>query len=116
MSAGTFTGLIPGIHINLVAVFILSLTFISKFQPITLIVFITAMAITHTFIDFIPSIFIGAPDEDTALSTLPGHKLLMTGQGHQAIKLTLIGSSIAIASLIFIIPIFIIFVSRNISR
>jgi putative membrane protein len=105
--AGTFTGLIPGIHINLIAIFLLSITFISQLQPITLIIFITAMAITHTFLDFIPAIFLGAPDEDTGLGTLPGHELLLAGRGHHAIKLTLIGSTIATISLFLIIPTFI---------
>ena len=110
--AGTFTGLIPGIHINLVATTILiSIPFTQV--PITaILIFITAMAITHTFIDFIPSIFLGAPDEDTALGVLPGHKFLLKGQGHQAIKLTTLGSIIAIILLIFIVPIFIFIVPK----
>ncbi|MCK5449234.1 tripartite tricarboxylate transporter permease [Candidatus Pacearchaeota archaeon] len=104
--AGTLTGLIPGIHINLVAATILILITSTQFSTIELLVFITAMAITHTFVDFIPSIFLGAPDEDTGLGVLPGHELLLKGQGHQAIKLTTLGSTLAITLLIFIIPIF----------
>lgn len=105
--AGTFTGLIPGIHINLVAVLVLSIAFISQLPITTLLIFITAMAITHTFVDFIPAIFLGAPDEDTALGILPGHKLLLSGQGHHALKLTLLGSTIAIFTLIIVVPVFI---------
>jgi len=70
------------------------------------------MAITHTFIDFIPSIFFGAPDEDTGLSSLPGHKFLLKGLGHEALKLTVLGSTIAIISLTFIIPLFIFGISK----
>jgi len=108
VAAGTITGVIPGIHTNLVAVTLLSLIpFLPSTSTTTLIAFIASMAITHTFLDFIPSIFLGAPDEDTALGVLPGHKFLMKGLGHEAIKLTLIGSSIAIALLVIIIPTFI---------
>jgi putative membrane protein len=110
--AGTFTGLTPGIHINLVAIFLISLTFITQLPITILLVFITSMAITHTFIDFIPSIFLGAPDEDTGLGILPGHELLINGQGHHALKLTLLGSTIAVISLILIIPIFIIAIPK----
>ncbi len=102
--AGTFTGLIPGIHINLIGVLLISLSaslFIS-INPIYLIVFIVSMAITHTFIDFIPSIFLGCPDTDTELSVLPGHELLKKGQGYQAIILTCYGSLAAIFILILI--------------
>lgn len=102
--AGTITGLIPGIHINLVGVFIISLTssFFLNIQPIYLITFITSMAITHTFVDFIPSIFLGCPDTDTELSILPGHELLKKGLGYEAIILTCYGSIAAIFILIII--------------
>ncbi len=60
------------------------------------------MAITHTFIDFIPSIFLGCPDTDTELSILPGHELLKKGQGYQAVILTAYGSLAAIFILILI--------------
>ncbi|MFH1238246.1 MAG: tripartite tricarboxylate transporter permease [archaeon] len=105
-TAGTFTGLTPGIHINLVATTILVLIPLTQFPITAILIFITAMAITHTFVDFIPSIFLGAPDEDTGLGVLPGHEFLLKGQGHQAIKLTTLGSTIAIILLTLIIPIF----------
>ena len=112
--AGCVTGLIPGIHINLVSLLIVSfsvylLDFISF--P-SLGVFIIAMAITHTFLDVLPAVFLGAPDADTALGVLPGHQLLLKGMGYEAIKLTVIGSllSLIIASLLF--PLFILIVPK----
>jgi len=101
---GTFTGLMPGIHINLVGAIIVSLFFSGTFQfnPIYFIIFITSMAITHTFIDFIPSIFLGCPNTDTELSILPGHELLRKGEGYSAIMLTAMGGLIAIFALIII--------------
>lgn len=101
---GTITGLIPGIHINLIGVFLVSLSasFLAFLNPLYFIAFIVSMAITHTFIDFIPSIFLGAPDTDTELSILPGHELLNQGQGYQAIILTTYGSLIAVFVLVLI--------------
>ncbi|MEK6892844.1 MAG: tripartite tricarboxylate transporter permease [Nanoarchaeota archaeon] len=110
--AGTFTGLSPGIHINLVASFILlSLGKFSSLEipMLALSVFIVAMSITHTFIDFIPSIYLGAPEGDNFLSILPGHQLLKEGKGHEAFVLTAYGSLIAIPIIIIITPIFILF-------
>jgi len=103
--AGTITGLIPGIHINLIGVFLVSLSasLFSSLNPIYIVIFISSMAITHTFIDFIPSIFLGCPDTDTELSILPGHELLKQGQGYQAIILTCYGSLAAIFILILIL-------------
>ena len=102
--AGIFTGLIPGIHINLIGVFLVSLsaTLFISINPIYLVVFITSMAIIHTFLDFIPSILLGCPDTDTELSVLPGHELLKQGHGYQAIILTAYGSLAAIFAIILI--------------
>ncbi len=101
---GTLTGLIPGIHINLVGAFLvgLSASLFFSINPVYLAVFIVAMAMTHTFIDFIPSIFLGCPDTDTELSVLPGHELLKKGQGYEAVVLTLYGSLAAVFILILI--------------
>ena len=101
---GTLTGLIPGIHINLIGVFLISLSaslFIS-INPNYLLVFIVSVAITHTFVDFIPSIFLGCPDTDTELSILPGHELLKQGQGYEAVILTCYGSLAASIILILL--------------
>ncbi len=102
--AGTLTGLIPGIHINLIGIFLVSLSasLFSSVNPIYFAVFIASMAITHTFIDFIPSIFLGCPDTDTELSVLPGHELLKQGLGYEAIILTCYGSLAAILILVLI--------------
>lgn len=60
------------------------------------------MSITHTFLDFIPSIILGCPDTDTELGILPGQKLLQKGKGYEAILLTTYGSLIAIIILTII--------------
>jgi len=103
--AGVFTGLIPGLHINLLSFLILSLFYsYLNINPFYLVVFILSMAITHTFLNSIPSIFLGAPSEDTALSVLPGHILLLKGQGYEAVKLTVIGSLLSLILFIFLSP------------
>lgn len=106
ISAGIITGLIPGIHVNLISLILLSLSayFLGFTSPLVLSCFIISMAVTHTFLDSIPSIFLGAPDADMALGVLPGHKLLLEGKGFEAVKLTVIGSLLALIATIIIIP------------
>ncbi|MBS3176342.1 tripartite tricarboxylate transporter permease [Candidatus Woesearchaeota archaeon] len=107
--AGTFSGLTPGIHVNLVCVILLSAA--PWLIPITgvfpLIVFIVSMAITHTFLDTLPSIFLGAPDADNVAIILPGHKLLLEGKGHEAVKLTIAGSFLSLILSIMLVPLLI---------
>ncbi len=86
---GIITGLIPGIHINLVAVLLFSLAF---GNPLLTCVVIIATAVTHTFLDTIPSVFFGCPEAENCLSVLPGHRMLMEGKGYAAVMLTVIGS------------------------
>src|SRR3989344_7545032 len=103
---GIFTGLIPGVHINMIGTLIASssLFILAAINPIYLIVFIVSMSITHVFIDFIPSIFLGAPESGTELSVLPGHEMLKQGLGHQAVRLTAFGCLLGI--FIFVLMIF----------
>jgi len=112
--AGTLTGMIPGVHINLIGIFLLSFSaYLLEFtEPIYLAIFITAMAITHTFVDFIPSIFLGCPDTDTELSVLPGHELLKKGHGYQAVLLTCYGSLLSLISLVLVLIPFLLFSSK----
>ena len=112
--AGTIAGLLPGIHINLVSALLISfsLFFLQFTQPIILVIFIVTMAISQTFIDFIPSIFLGAPDEETVLSVLPGHELLKKGQGYKAILLTNYGCLAGIFLVLLISPLFLLFLPK----
>lgn len=104
--AGMITGLIPGIHINFVAtiLFINSIFFLNFTTPLVLAIFIISMTIMHTFIDFVPSIFLGAPNEDTILSALPGHRMLFEGKGYEAVRLTALGCFLGIIIACLITP------------
>ncbi|NOR85267.1 hypothetical protein GQ473_04055 [archaeon] len=102
---GTITGLIPGLHVNMIAAFILTTTINSPTEPIIISCFLISLAITHSFVDFIPGIYLGAPDSTTALAVLPGHKYLLKGKGHMAIFLSVAGGISSIIILILLSPI-----------
>ena len=57
---GIFTGLVPGLHINMVGSLIASSTlfFLAGVDPGSLIVFVVAMSITHVFIEVIVEVFV----------------------------------------------------------
>lgn len=105
---GIFTGLTPGIHINMVAALVLlsSPVLLENFTSLSLGVFIISVGITHTFLDALPSIFLGAPDESTALGVLPGHRYLLKGNGLMAVKLFSIGSFLGLIAGVVMFPIF----------
>jgi putative membrane protein len=88
---GMITGLIPGFHPNNAFVMVLSLSPLLFFSTYPVLAFIVSLAVSNSFFDFIPSIFFGAPEEDSVLSVLPGHKLLLKGNGYEALFLTVMG-------------------------
>jgi putative membrane protein len=108
--SGVITGLIPGIHVNLISVIVLSLSplLLTITSPIIVGIYIISLALTHTFLDSIPSIYLGAPDAGQELNVLPGHRLLQQGEGHNAIVYTIIGSLGCLIIGILLFPIFII--------
>ena len=88
---GAFCGLVPGMHINTLLPLMIFLGNSLKLSSYELCVLLVSTAVTEIFVNFISSIFIGAPEEGTSLSVLPGHRLLLEGRGYEAIKLTVIG-------------------------
>lgn len=107
---GTITGLIPGIHVNTVGAFIFASSpfLLISYSPEILCVFLISMAISHALLEFIPSIFLGVPEEGTILSILPGHKMVIEGRGKEAVRLAAVGGFGAIIITILLLPLFII--------
>lgn len=91
---GTISGLLPGVHVNTMAggLLALQLVLIPVFGPEMLAVAMVAALITHTFLDIIPSTFLGIPDADTALSVIPAHALCLEGKGEEAVRIAALGS------------------------
>ncbi|HEX9816500.1 MAG TPA: tripartite tricarboxylate transporter permease, partial [Candidatus Thermoplasmatota archaeon] len=95
---GCFTGLLPSLHVNTLAVLLLASAPLmnaafqaSGFsaQPAFLVAcLILAISVAHTFVNIIPATYLGAPDESTALSVLPGHQMLLRGTGYRAVQLS----------------------------
>jgi putative membrane protein len=94
---GTLSGIIPGVHSNTLAGVLLSLqvVFLSFFSPLVLAGAMFAALITHTFVDSIPSTFLGIPDADTSLAVLPAHALCLEGNGEEAVRIAALGSACA---------------------
>lgn len=119
-AAGVVTGLTPGLHVNTIAALVLALqgSLIALASSIfawagpnmeELLLMVASMivgnVVSHTFLDFIPSIFLGAPEGETALSVLPGHRMLLQGRGLEAVRLSAQGSlAAALLSLLLVLP------------
>ncbi|HML04351.1 MAG TPA: tripartite tricarboxylate transporter permease [Methanobacterium sp.] len=105
---GAITGLIPGIHVNTVGAFIFASSpfLLNSYSPEVLCIFLISMAISHALLEFIPSMFLGVPEEGTVLSILPGHQMVIEGRGKEAVRLAAIGGFGAIIITILLLPLF----------
>ncbi len=103
---GCLTGLLPSLHVNTLAVLLLAsaplmnamfqATGFSAEPAFLVACLILAISIAHTFVNIIPATYLGAPDESTALSVLPGHQMLLRGTGYRAVQLSALASQAAV--------------------
>ncbi|HYM40001.1 MAG TPA: tripartite tricarboxylate transporter permease [Thermoplasmata archaeon] len=118
IGTGAATGLAPGLHVNNVAAVVLA----TRASWVALLLgpwagedagtlglllscYLLATAVSHGVFDFVPSVFLGAPTEETALSILPGHRMLLAGEGARAVSLAARGAVLGAAfSAVVLIP------------
>ncbi len=101
---GLATGILPGLHPNNTIPIILGLS--SFFNPLVLSIILVTTGVVNSFVNFIPSIFLGAPEDATVLGVLPGHRMLLEGRGTEAVRVAVIGCIGGVLFSIAIIPIF----------
>ena len=97
--AGILTGLTPGIHVNTVTALALAGSAICAplgLEYTTLLTFVCSLAISHTFFDVVPGLFLGVPGDET-FALLPGHRMVRRGEGQVAVQLSIAGSGIGLA-------------------
>ncbi|MEK9697228.1 MAG: tripartite tricarboxylate transporter permease, partial [Candidatus Poseidoniales archaeon] len=93
------TGLIPGFHVNNVALILLAVSpaLLDIGIPLFAVAgIIVSTGTVHTFLNYIPSALIGAPDGDTALSLLPGHRMLLAGNAARGVAWSARGSQLGL--------------------
>jgi len=103
---GILSGLTPGLHLNNFAAMLLAVSpqlMSQGLTPFQMASIILAASISQTFFDAIPAIFLGAPDSETALTVLPGQRLMLEGRGIEAVRLCALGSAGSVLFALFLI-------------
>ncbi len=93
---GTISGLIPGLHANNFALLLASAAAMLPGDPLVIGVAMLAAGVTHSFLNVVPTLAIGVPDAEMAPMALPGHRLVLEGRGYEAIRLSALGSGLAV--------------------
>lgn len=105
VAAGIFTGLIPGVHPNTVVFTTIPFYFIYRPEFSLFMAFISGLSISHTLHDFLPALFLKAPEAESALSSLPGIEMVQEGLGRKAFVLTVIGGLSSSTIFVIVLPI-----------
>jgi len=103
---GTCSGLTPGLHANNFALLLASVVPALPGPTVALGAAMLAAGVVHTFLDVVPALALGVPDPATAAVTLPGHRLVLDGRGREALRLSALGSGLAVVvALVAAVPV-----------
>lgn len=94
---GTVSGLTPGIHANTFALGLAAAAPAIPGPPRLVGAAMLAAGTTHTFLDVVPAMALGVPDPAMAAGALPSHRLVIAGRGREALRLSAMGSGLAVA-------------------
>lgn len=95
---GTLSGLTPGLHANTFALLLAAFSPAIPGPPQYVAAAMLAAGVVHTFLDVVPALALGVPDPAMAASALPGHELVIAGQGREALRLSALGSGLAVVA------------------
>jgi len=96
VALGTVSGLTPGLHANTFAVLLAGIAPSVPGPTSAVAAAVLAAGTVHTFLDIVPALALGVPDGAMAPTALPGHRLVLAGRGHEALRLSALGSGLAV--------------------
>ncbi len=94
---GAVSGLVPGLHANNFALLLAGVAPSVPADPLLVGVAMLGAGVVHSFLDIVPALALGVPDAATAVAALPGHRLVVAGRGREALRVSAVGSGIAVA-------------------
>ncbi|ELY69254.1 tripartite tricarboxylate transporter permease [Natrinema versiforme] len=93
---GSCSGLVPGLHANNFAFLLAGVAPSVPGPPLFVGCAMLAAGVVHTFLNAVPAMALGVPDAEMAITALPGHRLVLEGRGSEAIRLSALGSILAV--------------------
>ncbi|ELY38229.1 tripartite tricarboxylate transporter permease [Natronorubrum tibetense] len=93
---GSVSGLIPGLHANNFALLLAGFAPSIPGEPLFVGCAMLAAGVVHTFLNAVPAMALGVPDAEMAVTALPGHRMVLEGSGYEAIRLSALGSILAV--------------------
>lgn len=113
---GCFTGLIPGLHPNTVAILFVSIPGLTPYfgeivsasgcqedwaGAVVAGTFLVGVLFSHSFVEIIPTAKMGISGDDTAVALLPSQRLFAAGRGDLIVDAVSIGGLVAVGLFAF---------------
>lgn len=96
VTLGAASGLVPGLHANNMALLLAGVAPSVPGPPLYVGMAMLAAGVVHTFLEIVPTLALGVPDPAMAVAALPGHRLVLEGRGREALRLSVLGSAVAV--------------------
>ncbi|MFP8958167.1 tripartite tricarboxylate transporter permease [Natrialbaceae archaeon A-CW3] len=93
---GSISGLIPGLHANNFALLLAGVAPSMPGPPLFVGCAMLSAGVVHTFLNAVPAMALGVPDAEMSVTALPGHRMVLEGRGFEAIRLSAVGSLLAV--------------------
>src|SRR6056297_4018304 len=93
---GACSGLVPGLHATNFALVLAGIAPSVPGPPLFVGCAMLSAGVVHTFLNAVPAMALGVPDAEMAVTALPGHRLVLEGRGPEAIRLSALGSVLAV--------------------
>ncbi|MFB1062956.1 tripartite tricarboxylate transporter permease [Natrinema sp. H-ect4] len=93
---GSCSGLVPGLHANNFAFLLAGIAPSVPGPPLFVGCAMLAAGVVHTFCNAVPAMALGVPDAEMAVTALPGHRMVLEGKGYEAVRLSALGSVLAV--------------------
>ncbi|MXV63723.1 hypothetical protein GS429_16985 [Natronorubrum sp. JWXQ-INN-674] len=93
---GSVSGLVPGLHANNFALLLAGFAPSIPGPPLFVGCGMLAAGVVHTFLNAVPAMALGVPDAEMAVTALPAHRMVLEGRGYEAIRLSALGSILAV--------------------
>jgi len=99
---GGLAGLLPGLHPNQIYFFLSSFSLFIEQKHF--VVFLCSLAVSNIVFSYLPSLFLSLPEINTVINVLPGHKMVIKGEGKKALLASLAAAVITFLILFIFAP------------
>jgi len=100
---GSFAGMLPGLHPN--QLYFMLVSFGLFLEQKCFVVFLCSLAAANVLFNYLPSLFLSLPEIGTIINVLPGHRMVIKGNGMAALMVSLAAAVTTFLVIFLLLPV-----------